>query len=42
MNCKDIEGNGRGLISIYYPGIRLDGLRKTTENLRIVGLRAEI
>jgi hypothetical protein len=25
-----LEGSGRGLILRYYPGIRLDGLRKTT------------
>jgi hypothetical protein len=30
---KNFEGSDRGLILGYYLGIRLDGLRKTTENL---------
>jgi hypothetical protein len=28
-----MEGSGRGLILRYYPGIRLEGLRKTTKKL---------
>jgi hypothetical protein len=28
-----MEGSGRGLISRYYTGICLEGLRKTTKNL---------
>jgi hypothetical protein len=40
---KDLEGRGRGLILRYYPGIHLEGLRKTTKTLvRIPGLRAEV
>jgi hypothetical protein len=31
----------RGLITMYYPSIRLEGLRKTTV-IRMLGLRAEI
>jgi hypothetical protein len=30
---KDLAGSGRGLILKYYPRIRLEELRKTTENL---------
>jgi hypothetical protein len=30
---KDLKGRGSGLILRYYPGIRLEGLRKTTKNL---------
>jgi hypothetical protein len=33
MNWKGFKGSGRVLILIYYPGIRLEGLRKTTKNL---------
>jgi hypothetical protein len=29
---KYLEGSGRGLILRYYPGIRLEGLRKTTKS----------
>jgi hypothetical protein len=29
---KDLVGSDRGLILRYYPGIRLEGLRKTTKN----------
>jgi hypothetical protein len=33
-----LVGSGRGLISRYYPGIRLEGLRKTTKiSIRIAG-----
>jgi hypothetical protein len=39
---KDLEGSDRDLILRYYTGNFLEGLRKTTKNLRIVGLRAEI
>jgi hypothetical protein len=40
---KDLEGRGRSLILRYYPGIHLEGLRKTTKTLvRIPGLRAEV
>jgi hypothetical protein len=28
-----LVGSGRGLILRYYPGIRMEGLRKTTKNL---------
>jgi hypothetical protein len=31
---KDVEGSGHGLILRYYPGLCLEGLRKTTRNLR--------
>jgi hypothetical protein len=30
------------MVVAYYPEIYLEGLRKTTENLMIAGLRAEI
>jgi hypothetical protein len=30
---KDLAGSSRGLILRYYPGIHLEGLRKTTKNL---------
>jgi hypothetical protein len=30
---QDSVGSGRGLIVRYYPGIRLEGLRKMTKNL---------
>jgi hypothetical protein len=30
---KELIGSGRGLILSYYPGIRLEGLRKITKNL---------
>jgi hypothetical protein len=29
----DVEGSAPGLILRYYPGILLNGLRKTTKNL---------
>jgi hypothetical protein len=29
---KDLVGSGRGIILRHYPGIRLDGLRKTTNS----------
>jgi hypothetical protein len=32
MNLMNTEGSGRGLILGYYPGIRMEGLRKTTED----------
>jgi hypothetical protein len=32
MIRKDAEGSGRAIISRYYPGICLEGLRKTTKN----------
>jgi hypothetical protein len=39
---KDLE-DCRGLILIYYTGIRLEGLRKTTKtSVRIARLLAEI
>jgi hypothetical protein len=40
MNCKECEStiNGRGLVLSYCPGICLDGLRKATESVRIVGI----
>jgi hypothetical protein len=46
MNWKGfLIGSVRGLISRYYPGIRLEGLRKTTRNLnqdsRSLGPRIE-
>jgi hypothetical protein len=28
-----VQGSGGGLITRYYPGIRLEGLRKTTKDL---------
>jgi hypothetical protein len=30
---KNVEGSGRGPVLRYYPGICLEGLRKTTKNL---------
>jgi hypothetical protein len=30
---RDLVGSGRGLILSYYPGIRLDGLRETTNTV---------
>jgi hypothetical protein len=30
---KDLVGSGLGLLLRYYPGIRLEGLRKTTKTL---------
>jgi hypothetical protein len=33
MNWKDMEGGGSGLIFRYYPGIRLEGLRKSAKIL---------
>jgi hypothetical protein len=39
----DLEGSGGGLILRYFPGIRLERLRKTTKNsVRIAGLQAKI
>jgi hypothetical protein len=32
-NGKDLAGSGRGLILRYYPGICLEGLRRTTKDL---------
>jgi hypothetical protein len=32
MNFMNTEGSGRGLILGYYPGIRMEGLRRTTED----------
>jgi hypothetical protein len=34
--------SSRGLILMHYSGIYLEELRKTTKNLRLAGLRAEI
>jgi hypothetical protein len=35
---KDLVGSGRGPILSYYPGIRMEGLRKTVKNtIRIAG-----
>jgi hypothetical protein len=31
---KDVEGSDHGLILRYYPVIYLEGLRKTTKNLK--------
>jgi hypothetical protein len=40
---ENLEANGHGLILRYYPGIHLEGLRKTMEtSVRIAGLQAEI
>jgi hypothetical protein len=33
ISGKNLVGSGRGLILRYYPGIRQEGLRKTTNNL---------
>jgi hypothetical protein len=30
---KDLEQNSRGVVLSYYPGILLEGLRKTTKTL---------
>jgi hypothetical protein len=30
---KDLDGNDRGLVLRYYPGMRQEGLKKTTETL---------
>jgi hypothetical protein len=35
MNWKGFGKSSRGLILRYYPGIRLEGLRKTTESLSL-------
>jgi hypothetical protein len=32
MNLKGLEGSVRDLILRYYPGIRVEGLRKTMKN----------
>jgi hypothetical protein len=38
---QDLVGSGRGLILRYYPGIRLEGLRKTTKKwVRLAGRRS--
>jgi hypothetical protein len=43
MKWKDLEGRDCGLILKYYPGIRLEGLWKTTKtSVRIADLRVEI
>jgi hypothetical protein len=43
MNWKDLEGSGRGIIVRFYLGIRLEGLRKTTNiSVRIAGVEAKI
>jgi hypothetical protein len=43
---KALVGSGHGLILRYYPGIRLEGLRKTTRNLnqgsQSTGLRIKL
>jgi hypothetical protein len=39
---KDVGESGRGLILRHYPSICLEGLRKTKENFRLVGLWTEI
>jgi hypothetical protein len=39
---KDVGESGRGLILKHYPSICLEGLRKTKENFRLVGLWTEI
>jgi hypothetical protein len=41
MNCKEC-GRKRSLPNLRYPVIWLEGLRKTTDNLRIVDVLAEI
>jgi hypothetical protein len=30
---KNLQGSGRGLILRYYPGIRMEGMRKTSKLL---------
>jgi hypothetical protein len=42
INWKDMEGSGHDLTLRYYPGISLEGLRKTTRNLSVAGLWADI
>jgi hypothetical protein len=43
MNYKDLVGSGRGLILRYYPGIRLEGLRKTTKSsISMAGHRGRV
>jgi hypothetical protein len=38
---KNVKGKGRDLILRYYPGIHLEGLRKSTEtSVTKAGLRA--
>jgi hypothetical protein len=39
---EDLEGSDCDLILRYFSGIRPEGPRKPTKNLRIAGLRAEI
>jgi hypothetical protein len=39
---KDLKVKDRGIILSYYRRIFLQGLRKTTKNVRIAGLLAEI
>jgi hypothetical protein len=31
-----MEGSGRGLILTYYPGVFLEGLRKTTKDFNMI------
>jgi hypothetical protein len=38
----ELEGSDCGLILRYYPTIFLEELIKTTKNLKITGLRAEM
>jgi hypothetical protein len=43
MNCKEFGINLPWPKISFYPGIRLEGLRKTRQiSMRIAGLRAEI
>jgi hypothetical protein len=42
MNCKKDGRKRTEPTSMYYPGIRLEGLEKNHENLRIAGLREDI
>lgn len=37
-----MDGRFRGLIKLNYPGIFLEGMSKTTKNLGIAGMLAEI
>jgi hypothetical protein len=39
MICKGFVRSGRGLILRYYPGIRLEGLKKNTNSIRMTGRR---
>jgi hypothetical protein len=38
----DVDRRGHGLILMYYSGICLKGLRKSTTNFTIVGAPAEV